>query len=103
MPKTHKFTKASRAELEVPNIFDERAFEMIATGGGEPTPDDRCPITTPKLETTAAALTNEQLDGMDMWDRDVMLDERHRAVGAMLVHMATTELREFRAMRERLE
>jgi hypothetical protein len=48
-------------------------------------------------------LTHEQLDGMDMWNRDVMLDERHRAVGAMLVHRAVAELRRHRAMVTQLE
>jgi len=44
-----------------------------------------------------ADLTDEQLEGMSMWDRDVMLDERHRAVGAMLVQMAVAEIRRRRA------
>jgi hypothetical protein len=42
-------------------------------------------------------LTPEQLDGMDLWDRDVMLDERHRAVGALLVRRAIAEIRRRRA------
>jgi hypothetical protein len=42
-------------------------------------------------------LSDEQLDGMDMWDRDVMLDERHRAAGAMLVRAAVAEIRQHRA------
>jgi hypothetical protein len=42
-------------------------------------------------------LTPEQLEGMDMWDRDVMLDERHRAVGSMLVRRAVAEIRRHRA------
>jgi hypothetical protein len=48
-------------------------------------------------------LTPEQLDGMDMWDRDVMLDERHRVVGAMLVRRAVAEIRRHRAVMRRLE
>lgn len=43
-------------------------------------------------------LTPEQLDGMDVWDRDVMLDERHRAVGSMLVKRAVAEIRRHRAI-----
>lgn len=44
-------------------------------------------------------LTDEQLDGMSMWDdeREVMLDKRHQAVGAMLVRMAVDEIRRRRA------
>ena len=42
-------------------------------------------------------LTPEQLQGMDLWDRDVMLSERHRAAGAMLVRMAVREIRRRRA------
>lgn len=42
-------------------------------------------------------LTNEQLAGMDMWDRDVMFEERHRAAGSMLVRMAVAEIRRHRA------
>lgn len=42
-------------------------------------------------------LTPEQLDGMEMWDRDVTLAERHRAVGALLVRRAVAELRRRRA------
>jgi hypothetical protein len=48
-------------------------------------------------------LTPEQLDGMDMWDRDVMLDERHRVVGAMLIRRAVAEIRRHRAVMRRLE
>ena len=33
--------------------------------------------------TEGWTLTDEQLAGMALWDRDVILDERHRAVGAM--------------------
>jgi hypothetical protein len=46
-----------------------------------------------------ADLTDEQLEGMSMWNRDVMLDERHRAVGALLVRMAVDEIRRHRADR----
>jgi hypothetical protein len=42
-------------------------------------------------------LTPQQLDGMDLWDRDVMLDERHRAIGSILVRRAVTEIRRRRA------
>jgi hypothetical protein len=48
-------------------------------------------------------LKEEQLEGMDLWDRDVMFDARHRAVGAMLVRAAVAELRRHRAMVKRLE
>lgn len=48
-------------------------------------------------------LTPEQLGGMDMWDRDVMLDERHRVVGAMLVRRAVAEILRHRATMKRLE
>lgn len=46
-------------------------------------------------------LTPEQLDGMEMWDRDVMLAEPHRAVGAMLVRRACAEIRELRLCADR--
>lgn len=42
-------------------------------------------------------LTPEQLEGMVMWDRDVILAEQHRAVGAMLVKAAVAEIRRRRA------
>lgn len=43
-------------------------------------------------------LTPEQLDGMEMWDRDeMMLTPRLRAVGAMLVRRAVAEIRRHRA------
>lgn len=48
-------------------------------------------------------LTPEQIDGMELWDRDVMLDERHRAAGSMLVRRAVAEIRRHRAMVKRLE
>jgi hypothetical protein len=41
-------------------------------------------------------LTAEQLHGMELWDRDVMLNERHRAAGALLVRMAVCEIRRHR-------
>lgn len=54
----------------------------------------------PKYESLGNGdLTPEQLDGMDQWDRDVMLDERHRVVGSMLVRRAVAEIRRHRATR----
>lgn len=47
-------------------------------------------------------LTYEQLDGMELWDRDVMLDEQHRAVGALLVSAAVREIRQRREAAQRL-
>jgi hypothetical protein len=48
-------------------------------------------------------LTPEQLEGMELWDRDVMLDIRHRVVGAMLARRAVAEVRRHRATMKRLE
>ncbi len=48
-------------------------------------------------------LTAEQLQGMDMWDRDVMLDERHRAAGSYLIRLAVAEIRRGRLMVGRME
>jgi hypothetical protein len=50
-----------------------------------------------------ADLTDEQLEGMEMWDRDVMLAPQHRAVGAFLVRIAIAEIRRHRATMKRLE
>jgi hypothetical protein len=52
--------------------------------------------------TEGWTLTDEQLAGMALWDRDVILDERHRAVGAMLVSAAVREIRRLRSMEQRL-
>lgn len=42
-------------------------------------------------------LTEDQLTGMSLWDRDVMLAPEHRAVGAYLVSLAIAEIRHLRA------
>lgn len=44
-------------------------------------------------------LTEEQLEGMDMWgdDREVMFAREHQAAGAYLVGMAVAEIRRRRA------
>jgi hypothetical protein len=52
--------------------------------------------------TEGWTLTDEQLAGMDLWDRDVILNARHRAVGAMLVSAAVREIRRLRSMEQRL-
>lgn len=52
--------------------------------------------------TEGWTLTDEQLAGMALWDRDVILDERHRAVGAMLVSAAVRDIRRLRSMEQRL-
>lgn len=49
------------------------------------------------LGRVSARLTDEQLDGMELWNRDVMLAPEHRAAGSMLVGMAVAEIRERRA------
>lgn len=52
--------------------------------------------------TEGWTLTDEQLTGMALWDRDAILDERHRAVGAMLASAAVREIRRLRSMELRL-
>jgi hypothetical protein len=39
---------------------------------------------------------------MDLWDRDIMLDEQHRAIGSMLVRRAVAEIRRRRAEEQTL-
>lgn len=48
-------------------------------------------------------LTDDQLIGMGMWDRDIMLADEHRFVGSLLVSRAIAEIRRNRAMVKRLE
>lgn len=49
-------------------------------------------------ESTRIMLTTEQLEGMDMWDRDpAVFQERSRPIWAMLVRSAVAEIRHHRA------
>lgn len=46
-------------------------------------------------------MSDKQLERMNRWD--FMFDERHRVEDAAMVRTATDEIRELRALRERLE
>lgn len=45
-------------------------------------------------------LTEEQLTGMSMWDRDPIVSDRGRPIVAMLVRQAIAEIRAYRAAKE---
>lgn len=76
----------------VPAQPDVAKLEAAAATSAHPAPSQ--PGQAPDSD---ADLTPEQLDGMELWDRDVMLDECHRAVGAMLVRRAVAEIRRRRS------
>lgn len=59
--------------------FGKYTREVAERRRGAQTPDDD--------------LTPEQLDDMELWDRDAMLAPEHRVVGAYLVKKAVTEIR----------
>lgn len=64
--------------------------------------DERCRGRNTKLPGSLNPLSDAQLTGMWMWDRDVMLAPEHRAVGSFLVAAAVDEIRDHRAATAKL-